>query len=90
MSVTFYTSILPTRFWNLGDFIPTDSLGGAPGSQTCPSIFFPELKCALGKPLGPPAKVPGSKWAYTRSYEHAAVHADLSNQTATRVAFTSC
>ena len=75
-------------FWNLGDFIPTSKLGGpSPTKQTVPDHLFPELKCQIGKPLSPPQKVNGTSWAYTRAFEHATVHADLSNHTATRVEF---
>eukprot|EP00729_Bicosta_minor_P030551 gene30551-30234_t len=48
-----------------------------------------ELDCPIGKPLTPPTKVPGTLWWFTRQFEHAVVHADLSNQSATRVTFTA-
>ena len=58
--------------------------------RSVPDGFFPELKCPLGKPLGPPVAVPGSKWEYTRDFEHAAVVADLSRHAATKVVWHSC
>ena len=79
-------------FWNLSDFIPTVSLGSPDQNQTqtCPDQFFPELKCPLGKPLTPPQKVAEAEWEYIREYEHAKVFVDLSNQSATKVVFSSC
>lgn len=79
-------------FWNLGDFIPTATLGNPDeqvAQQSVPTNFFPELDCPIGKPLTPPTKVPGTSWQFTRLFEHAVVHADLANQSATRVTFTT-
>ena len=53
-------------------------------------MLVTELACSLGAPLGPPQKVAGSLWIYMREYEHAKIHADLSNHSATRVVFASC
>ena len=58
--------------------------------ETVPDKFFPELKCPLGKPLGPPQLVPGTDWAYSRRFEYASVDADLSNHKATKVTWHNC
>ena len=52
-----------------------------------PDDFFPQAKCALGAPKGPPVRKLGS-WTYTREYEHASVFVDLTNRTACHVSFT--
>ena len=71
-------------FWSFGSFVP-----GEPGSDV-PDAFFPEAKCALGAPKGAPTRKAGT-WTYTREYEHASVLVDLTNRSASRVAFTgSC
>ena len=71
-------------FWGFDSFIP------GPLDSDVPSDFFPETKCALGAPKGPPIRNPGS-WTYTRLYEHASVFVDSNNPTACRVNFTgSC
>jgi hypothetical protein len=69
-------------FWGFDDWVP-----GLPDS-TFPKEFFPQTKCALGAPAGPPTKssAPGT-WIYTREYEHASVYVDLDNRTASKVIF---
>ena len=62
---------------------------GQPASDV-PDDFYPQAKCALGSPKGPPTRKAGT-WTYTREYEHASVFVDLANRTASRVDFTgSC
>ena len=61
--------------------------GGERGVQGTP---FPQAKCALGLPKGPPARKAGT-WTFTREYEHASVFVDLTNRSAGHVHFTgSC
>ena len=67
-------------FWSFDSFVP-----GQPDSDV-PAGFFPQAKCALGPPKGPPARKAGT-WTYTREYEHASVFVDLTNRTACRVDF---
>jgi hypothetical protein len=54
-----------------------------------PDDFFPEAKCQLGEPQGPPTRKTGT-WTYTREYEHASVFVDLTNRTASRVHMRRC
>lgn len=68
-------------FWGFDSFVP-----GSPDSDV-PDDFFPQAKCALGAPKGPPVRKLGS-WTYTREYEHASVFVDLTNRTACHVSFT--
>ena len=71
-------------FWGFDSFVP-----GQPDSDVPPN-FFPQAKCQLGLPKGPPTRLEGT-WTYTRKYEHADVFVDLTNRTACRVDFTgSC
>ena len=71
-------------FWGFDSWVP-----GQTDSQV-PAAFFPQAKCALGAPKGPPARKAGT-WTYTREYEHASVFVDLNNRMACRVDFTgSC
>merc|ERR1711988_1621756 len=62
-------------FWGFDSWVP-----GQPDSQIPPG-FFPQAKCELGPPVGPPARVPGT-WTYTREFAHASVLVDLNNRTA--------
>jgi hypothetical protein len=68
-------------FWGFDSFVP-----GQPDSDV-PQDFFPQAKCQLGAPAGPPVRK-GDTWTYTRAYEHASVFVDLTNRTACRVDFT--
>jgi len=67
-------------FWGFDDYVP-DEL-----DSTVPQGFFPQAKCTLGAPAGPPTRVQGT-WTYTREYAHASVFVDLNNRTASRVDF---
>jgi hypothetical protein len=68
-------------FWGFDSWVPNQ-----PDSDVPPD-FFPQAKCALGAPKGPPVRKAGT-WTYTREYAHASVFVDLSNRTASRVDFT--
>ena len=71
-------------FWGFDSYVP-----GQPDSQA-PVGGYPQAKCQLGAPKGPPARKAGT-WTYTREYAHASVYVDLNNRTASRVDFTgSC
>ena len=67
-------------FWGFDSFVP-----GQPDSDV-PTGFFPEAKCELGPPQGPPTRKAGT-WTYTREYEHASVFVDLTNRSACHVDF---
>jgi hypothetical protein len=67
-------------FWSFDSWVP-----GLPDSET-PEGFYPQAKCALGAPVGPPKRITGT-WTYTREYAHASVFVDLTNRTASRVDF---
>eukprot|EP00035_Acanthoeca_spectabilis_P027367 m.466307 g.466307 ORF g.466307 m.466307 type:complete len:416 (+) comp25097_c0_seq1:51-1298(+) len=69
-------------FWSFDDYVPNHP------DSTVPPDFFPEARCPLGPPLGPPIQVSNTK--YTRSFEQASVVVDLSDRTASRVTFTAC
>jgi len=71
-------------FWLLSDYIPFGP------DHTTPDNFYPELKCPLGPPLGPPERVTPQGWQFVRQYQHATVKADLSNQHATHVVWHKC
>ena len=66
-------------FWGFQSWVPDD-----PDSQI-PHGFFPQAKCALGAPTGPPKK--GADWTYTREFTSASVFVDLKNRTASKVTF---
>lgn len=70
-------------FWGFDDYVPNQP------DSSVPTDFFPQAKCALGAPRGPPARAPGT-FTYTREYEHASVFVDLQNRTASRVDFKNC
>lgn len=70
-------------FWDFDDYVP-----GKPDSSI-PAGFFPEAKCALGAPTGPYKRVTGT-YTYTREFAHASVFVDLTNRTASSVAFDNC
>ena len=67
-------------FWGFDSWVPDQ-----PDSQT-PHGFYPQAKCALGAPAGPPQRI-GTTWKFTREFAHASVYVDLSNRTACRVDF---
>ena len=67
-------------FWGFDSWVPDQ-----PDSQI-PHEFFPQAKCALGAPAGPPIRAAGT-WIYTREYAHASVFVDLNNRTACHVDF---
>jgi hypothetical protein len=75
-----YMYWLYSWFWTFDDWVPDEA------DSTIPHGFFPQAKCALGKPAGPPKRNPGT-WTYSREYEHASVYVDLNNRTASRVDF---
>ena len=71
-------------FWGVDDFTPFGT------GHTCPDGFYPQLKCPLGAPLGPAAKV-GSTWRYMyqREFGSATVTVDLHDRAATGVQWKS-
>jgi hypothetical protein len=72
-------------FWGFDSWVP-----GQSDSQGPPTGGYPQARCQLGAPAGPPSRKAGT-WTYTREYEHASVFVDLNNRTACRVDFTgSC
>jgi len=73
-------------FWHLGDYAPFGE------DHTCPDEFYPELKCPLGQPLGPPKEVSLNNkggYRYSREYEHATVFVDLNDKDWTFVSWHS-
>jgi hypothetical protein len=68
-------------FWAFDSWVPNEK------DSDVPSEFFPQAKCALGKPKGPPVRNAATS-TYTRKYEHASVFVDLTNRTACTVTFT--
>ena len=68
-------------FWAFDSWVPNEV------DSDVPSEFFPQAKCALGKPKGPPVRNAATS-TYTRKYEHASVFVDLTNRTACTVTFT--
>jgi hypothetical protein len=48
--------------------------------QTVPEAVFPELKCPLGEPLGPPKQVAGTAWGDSCEFAHAMIAAGLSRK----------
>ena len=68
-------------FWGFDSYVP------GPADSDVPADFFPQARCALGPPKGPPAREAGT-WTYTRDYAHASVFVDLTNRSACRVDFT--
>ena len=82
---------IPLQIYRLFAIGP-DSRPSRPGQpdSDVPAGFFPQAKCALGLPKGPPARKAGT-WTFTREYEHASVFVDLTNRSAGHVHFTgSC
>ena len=67
-------------FWDWDDYVP-----GAPQS-TVPAEFFPQAKCELGAPLGKLTKT--GALTYAREFQHAHVHVDLGDRTASSVTFS--
>jgi hypothetical protein len=67
-------------FWGFDSWVPDQS------DSQVPHGFFPQTKCQLGAPAGPPKRV-GETWTYTREYAHASVFVNLDNRTASRVEF---
>ena len=68
-------------FWGIDIWVP-----GQSDSQGPPAGGYPQAKCRLGAPIGPP-KGPSAALTYTREYEHATVFVDLKNRSAGRVDF---
>jgi hypothetical protein len=74
-------------YWMYSWFWGFDSwVAGQPDSQGPPAGGYPQAKCKLGAPLGPPSKKTNRN-TYTREFEHASVFVDLNNRTACRVNF---
>ena len=67
-------------FWGFDSWVP-----GQADSQT-PKGFYPQAKCQLGAPKGPPVRKAGTV-TYTREYEHASVFVDLDHRNASKVDF---
>lgn len=82
-------------FWGSEDYIPVGP------SHTCPDDFYPQLKCALGAPEGPPQRVNSTSsslidddsddgsWKYTRKFAHASVHVNLEVREETKVVWNT-